>query len=161
MISVFFRIENIVEGCYQHFFPFSTMFSELPSAEPVKNCVVKSLSLSQTSTNVFKCLQYQSFENITCNEQFLLFPQCILPLTLSQTNPCFHMSAVWVFWEDSWERVTENFMPFSSNLKLSSAKFFSSEESKICSLGKGYRELYAIFIKFKTVVCKVFQFGRV
>ena len=31
----------------------------------------------------------------------------------------------------------ENFPPFSSNLKLSSANFFSLEESKICRLGKG------------------------
>ena len=31
----------------------------------------------------------------------------------------------------------ENLMPFSSNVKLSSAKSFSLEESKICRLGKG------------------------
>ena len=31
----------------------------------------------------------------------------------------------------------ENFLPFSSNLKLSSANSFSLEESKICRLGKG------------------------
>ena len=35
---------------------------------------------------VFTCLQYKSFENtvgkgeIACNEQFLLFPQCFLPI---------------------------------------------------------------------------------
>ena len=35
---------------------------------------------------VFTCLQYMSFENtvgkeeIACNEQFLLFPQCFLPI---------------------------------------------------------------------------------
>ena len=32
----------------------------------------------------------------------------------------------------------ENFPPFSSKLKLLSAKSFSFEESKICHLGKGY-----------------------
>ena len=32
----------------------------------------------------------------------------------------------------------DKFMPFSSNLKLSSADSFSIEESKICRLGKGY-----------------------
>ena len=32
----------------------------------------------------------------------------------------------------------ENFLPFSSDLKLSSANTFSSEESKTCRLGKGY-----------------------
>ena len=31
----------------------------------------------------------------------------------------------------------DNFLPFSSNLKLSSANSFSLEESKICHLGKG------------------------
>ena len=31
----------------------------------------------------------------------------------------------------------ENFLPFSFNLKLSSANSFSLEESKICRLGKG------------------------
>ena len=48
---------------------------------------------------------------IARNEQFLLFPQCFL-------------------------LVLENFLPFSSNLKLSSASPFSVEESKICCLGK-------------------------
>ena len=32
----------------------------------------------------------------------------------------------------------ENFLPFSSNLKLWSANSFSSEESKICHLGQGW-----------------------
>ena len=31
----------------------------------------------------------------------------------------------------------EDFLPFLSNLKLSSANSFSLEESKICRLGKG------------------------
>ena len=64
----------------------------------------------------FMCLQYKSFENnvgkgeIARNEQFLLFP---------------------VF-----SACLENFLPFASNLKLSSANSFSLEESKICRLGK-------------------------
>ena len=49
---------------------------------------------------------------IARNEQFLLFPQCFLP--------------VWI-----------TFFPFSSNLKLSSANSFSLEESKICHLVLG------------------------
>ena len=49
---------------------------------------------------------------IARNEQFLLFPQCVLP--------------VWIA-----------FMPFSSNLKLSSANSFSLKESKICRLVMG------------------------
>ena len=74
----------------------------------------------------FKCLQYKSFENnnekirnsfsvvntvgkgeIAHNKQFLLFPQCFSTLS-------------------------ENFKPFSSNLKLSSANCFRFEESKVC-----------------------------
>ena len=42
---------------------------------------------------------------IARNEQFLLFPQCL-----------------------------ENFLPFSSNLKLSSANSFSLEECEVCRL---------------------------
>ena len=64
------------------------------------------------------CLQYKSFENtvgkgeIDRNEQFLLFP------TVVSTH-------------------LENFLPLSSNLKLSSANSFILGESKICCLGKG------------------------
>ena len=65
---------------------------------------------------VFTCLKNKSFENtvgkgeIARNEQFLLFPQCFLPLV--------------------------GLFPFSSNFKLSSAKSLSLEESKSCRLGK-------------------------
>ena len=58
---------------------------------------------------------YKPFEStvgkgeIAHNEQFLLFPQCFLP--------------VWI-----------NLLPFSSKVKLSSANSFSLEESKICRL---------------------------
>ena len=49
---------------------------------------------------------------IAHNERFLLFP------TMFST-------------------LSEKFLPFSSNLKLSSANSFNLEESKICRLGKG------------------------
>ena len=49
---------------------------------------------------------------IASNEQFLLFPQCFLP-------------------------VLDNLLPFSSYLKLSSANSFTLEESKICRLAMG------------------------
>ena len=58
------------------------------------------------------CLQYKSFENIVgkgevvLHKQFLLFPQCFATLL-------------------------ENYLPFSSNFKLSSANSFRLEESKI------------------------------
>ena len=62
-------------------------------------------------------LQYKSFENtvrkvIACDKQFLFLP---------------------VFFTSF-----ENFLPFSSNLKLLSAKSFTLKESKICCLGKSY-----------------------
>ena len=72
------------------------------------------------------------------------------------TDSGFYMSAVPVFWKHggkmrncSWRAISplhtvcstqlENFLPFLSNLKWSSADFFSLEESlnKICRLGKG------------------------
>ena len=65
---------------------------------------------------VFMCLQYKSLENtvekgeIAPNKQFLLYTQ-------------FHT-------------LLENFLPFSSHLKLSSANPFSFEKSEICCLEK-------------------------
>ena len=65
----------------------------------------------------FLRLHYKAFENtvgkgeIARNEQFLLFPQCFLFVLRT--------------------------LPFSANLKLSSANSFSLEESRICCLGKG------------------------
>ena len=76
------------------------------------------LTLSQTSPGFFTCLQYKPFDNtvgkggIARNEQFPLFS------TVSSTR-------------------LESFLPFSSNLKLSSANTFSLEASKNCRLGKG------------------------
>ena len=66
----------------------------------------------------FTCLLYKSFENtmgkgeIAGNQQFLLFPQCFLP--------------IWI-----------NFLPFSSNLKLLSPNSFRLKQSEICCFGKG------------------------
>ena len=73
----------------------------------------------------FTRLLYKSFENtmgkgeIARNEQFLLFPQCFLPIF----PPHF-----------------ENFLPLKKKkkMKLSSANSLSLEESKICHLGKDY-----------------------
>ena len=49
---------------------------------------------------------------IAHNEQFLLFPQC-------------------------FSTRLDNFLPFSSNLKLSSANCFNLDQSKILSSGNG------------------------
>ena len=75
------------------------------------------------------------------------------------------MSAVHVFWKHCGKRRNcslraispfpsvfstrlENFLPFSSSLKVSSANSFSLEESKICRFGvKGLMHLYIISIK--------------
>ena len=78
----------------------------------------------------------------------------VFPLTLSQTSPGFYISAVQVFWKHNGKRkiarneqfllfpqcflsVWRTFPPFSSNIKLPSANYFSLEESKICRLGRG------------------------
>ena len=102
-------------------------------------------------------------------EQFLLFPQCFQEtctvdmcknqeLTLSQTSPGFHVSAKQVFWKrcqkrrycSSWaispfptvfSTHLDNFLPFSSNLKSSSATSFVLEQCKTCHLGKVHTEL--------------------
>ena len=82
---------------------------------------------------------------------FTKYLQYFIKLNLSQTSPGFHMSAVQVFWKHcrkrrncSWRAVSpfpslffnclKNFLPYSSNLKLSSSNSFSFKESKICLL---------------------------
>ena len=62
---------------------------------------------------VLMCLQYKSFENTWGKREIAPFP------TVFSTS-------------------LEKFLPFSSNLNLSSANFFSLEESRICRLGKSY-----------------------
>ena len=60
-------------------------------------------------------------------------------LTFSQTNPGFYVSAVRAIspFPIVFSNHLENFLPVSSNLRLSSANSFSLEESKIWPLGKG------------------------
>ena len=41
-----------------------------------------------------------------------------------------------------YSSLSENFPPFSSNLKLSSTILFSLEQSKICLLAKGYSKIF-------------------
>ena len=67
-------------------------------------------------------------------------------LTVSQTSPGFYLSAVQVFFETLWEK--EKLLVMSN---------FSSSHSVFYPFG----ELSVIFIKFETVVWKIFQFGRV
>ena len=58
-------------------------------------------------------------------------------LTFFQTSPGLYISAIKVFFSTVFSTCLENFLPLSSNLKLSSAKSLSLEESKFCCLGKG------------------------
>ena len=75
---------------------------------------MKGLTLSQTLSLVFTCLQYKSFENTVGKGEF----------AHNEHSSVFTI-------------LLENFPPFSSNLKLSSANSISLEESKIHRLGKG------------------------
>ena len=75
-------------------------------------------------------------------------------LTLSQISPCFYESAgqvlentvgkgeiarkeQFLLFPTVFFTLFENFLPFSSNLKLSSAKTLNLEQLKICRLGMG------------------------
>ena len=95
----------------------------------------------------------------TCLDKFLSFSSNLKllsanSLTLSQTSPGFHVSAVLAFGKHCGKRRNcskraispfstvfsthlENFLPFLSNLKLSSANTLDLEESKTCRLGEG------------------------
>ena len=102
-------------------------------------------------------LHQQFFQNLktenmvhkerSCFQQFSI-------LTLSQTNPGFHVSAVQVFWKTPWEKekliIMINFVSYSHSVfhqfrefaaifiksNLSSANSYSLEAPKICCLGK-------------------------
>ena len=85
---------------------------------------------------VFMCLLYKSFGKtvgkgeITCNEQFLLFPLCLLPFLRT------FIKLVISPFSTVFSTLLENFLPFSSNLELSSANSFTLEKSRIGCLGK-------------------------
>ena len=65
------------------------------------------------------------------------FPQKILVDTCSQNNSFENIVGKGEIDPKVFSTHFENFLPFSSNLKLLSATSFSLEESKICCLGKG------------------------
>ena len=67
-------------------------------------------------------------------------------LTLSQTSPGFLRVCSTSLLKTPWEKKK---LLVTSNFSFSHSVFYP------------FGELYAIFIKFETVVCKLFQFGRV
>ena len=114
------------------------------------------------------------FSNNTSIKIFLLNP--------FPKSPGFYVSVVQVFWKHcgkrgkcSWRDISpfptlfstrfENFVPLSSNLKLSSSNSFSLEESKICCLGKDLRVcltslLKTLWEKEKLLVTSNFSFSH-
>ena len=139
---------------------------------------------------VLTCLHYKYLENAG-------FPQCFLPtlrnflhlssnLSLSQTSPCFYVSAILVsrntqFFHSAFYQCEElssifiKFIPFPNKpwfLRVCSIsiqkKLLQKEKLLVASNFSLFHnafypleELSSIFIKFKVVVCKFIQSGRV
>ena len=121
-IEVFFRTRSIHSRLYiLHKNAFYTKYRRRRAYSKKHNTRVLQATNSQPYPKqalVFMCLHYKSSENtvrkgeIARREQFLLFPQCFLPI---------------------WRT---NFLRFSSNLKLLFADSLISEEPDISRLGK-------------------------
>ena len=99
VISSFFEFGTVSKWCIRGWVKSKCISTPTPVLWPFSNLLVidlhnkgvgrrrvlSCLTLSQTSPG-FSCLQYKSFENtvgkreIARNEQFLLFPQCFLPI---------------------------------------------------------------------------------
>ena len=108
---------------------------------------------------------------------FFLYPKCFISF-----NPFPHNDTFWHPWKTSllktlWEKekllTTSNFsfshsvfypfayfLPFSSNLKLSTANSFSLEESKNLSSGNGLRELRLVCTFSNFLICKYFNLNN-
>ena len=67
-------------------------------------------------------------------------------VTLSKTSPGFYVSAVQIFLKTLWEKEKVLIM---SNFSFSHSVFYP------------FGGLFAFFVKFEFVLCKLFQFGRV
>ena len=79
-------------------------------------------------------------ENKPCPRQALVFTSASLLKTVGEGEIAPHeqkllLTSKFFFYHSVF--FLENFSPFSLNFKLLSANHFSSEESKICPMGKG------------------------
>ena len=79
--------EVAIRTIFNHMEQFTTLAAKLPTYNvPVTKNALNTRYPIPKQTLVFTCLQYMSFENtvgkgeIARNEQFLLFPQCFLPI---------------------------------------------------------------------------------
>ena len=132
-------VASIFSYSQQCFIPMSEIVNELHwfrcmqllSIWTRKNFVVL-LTLSKQAL-VFMCLQYMAWKH--CGKRRNCSWRAISPFpTVFSTH-------------------LENFLPFSSNLKLLSANTFSLEESKICRLGKS-SELKCSWLHFIITLCQ-------
>ena len=96
-------------------------------------CTVSFNSYLDKSIFCFTCNIFNPFPN---SPWFLCVCSTSLLKTLLEKEKLLIMSN-FSFSYSVFYPLTENFLPFSSNLKLSSANSLSLEESKICCLGKG------------------------
>ena len=121
------------------------MFSSLP--KPIFNTL---FTFILSSANAFNLDQFKilSFVKSYLLKSLLhnVSRRKTIGLTLSLTSPGFYGSAVQVFLKTLWEKEK---LLVTSNFSFSHSVFYP------------FRELSAIFIKFKIVVCKLFQFGGV
>ena len=133
------------------------------------------------------CMQYKSFENtdgkgeISCNEQFLLFPRCFLPVCRTFCHfhhiqiCCLQILSIWTYPTNLSFGYQLRVNPLPNKplfLRVCSTSFLKTpwEKEKLLvtsnfSFFHGvfypFRELSANFVKFRIVVFKLFQFGRV
>ena len=115
------------------FLPFRRTFC---SIHQIWNCHLQTLSIC-------KSLLFVIWERV----KLLVSVKVMMGvLTLSQTSPCFYVSAVQAFWKHWGKR---------RNYSEGAISPFPTLVFHLC------RKLSAIFIKFDIVVCKLFQFGRV
>ena len=115
-------------------------------------------------------------ETSNCNKQFLLFSQCFLPYMV----PIFHFKCALksrLQFVSIWNRLkfccllthSHTMTPFDAPWETSLLRtlweiaklLLMSNFSFTHSVSYPFRELPDIFIKFKIVVCRLFQFGPV